>query len=270
MKTKIWYFYDLLPATKKDMLKIDLGKFNSKHLTALLYASCILYACSKEESVHNTLTEEEKEEGWQLLFDGKTTRGWHLYNLGNVPSSWVALKGELYCDPYNFEVKIGDLITDKTYKDFDLRFEWKISGEGDSGVFINVQEDDKYRRILDTGQEYQLLDDARIAKSRFLQRDSTRWVGCLYGIKPQQEIAEIRPAGSWNESRIKQKDGRITFWLNGKITVDQDCTGEEWRDLVADSELKRFPDYGTFRDGHIALQYWAKGVSFRNMKILEL
>ncbi len=228
-----------------------------------------LLSCKEENLEHNTLSGIEIIQGWELLFDGKTTRGWHLYNNGYVPSSWIALKGELYCDPYNFEVKHGDLITDKEYRNFDLKFEWKISSEGNSGVFINIKEDRKYPTTYNTGQEYQLIDNCLIGENPYL-KDSTRWAGCLYGFRPYQESVVAKHAGEWNESRIQQMNGRITFWLNGDISGEIDMNTDEWNELIEKSEFKNYPDYGKDASGHIGLQYWAKGVSFRNIKIREL
>ncbi len=240
----------------------------------LLFASVFVLAflvmsCEEQDPEQNTLNGFEIIQGWELLFDGKTTRGWHLYNSGTVPSSWIALKGELYCDPYNFEVKHGDLITDKEYRNFDLKFDWKITAEGNSGVFINVQEDKRYPVAYHTGLEYQLIDNCLIGENPFLD-DSTRWAGCVYGFRPYQEDVITNPVGQWNEARIQQMNGRVTFWLNDKISGEVDMTTDEWDDMVKNSEFKNYPEFGKTPSGHIGLQYWAKGVSFRNIKIREL
>lgn len=226
--------------------------------------------CEKSVEIQNILSEEEISEGWKLLFDGKTTRGWHLYNKGNVPSAWMVKDGVLSCYPYTFEVKQGDLITDETFRNFDLKFEWKVSEAGNSGVFINVQESKEYPTAWATGPEYQLIDNRDIGKNSFLYADSTRWAACLYGIKPNLNKPTVEPAGSWNYSRILQKDGKITFWLNGVITAEQDLADPSWSKLIAQSELSDYIHFGKFKEGHIGLQYWSKGVSFRNVKIREL
>lgn len=237
-------------------------------MATLYLASCSSPAKEDGESSPNTLTEKEKNEGWKLLFDGKTTDGWHLYNKGDIPSAWMAVNGELYCKPDTFEVDHGDLLTDQTYGNFDLKFDWKISEAGNSGVFINVQEDTLYPTAWTTGPEYQLLDNLGIHKEYL--NDSTHWAACLYGFQKNLNEVEARPAGTWNESEIKQEDGKVTYWLNGTKTAEMDFKSEEWKDLVNNSNFKTFPAFGQAIKGHIALQDWARGVSFRNIKILEL
>ncbi len=228
-----------------------------------------LSSCSKEPSLPNTLSNDEKEEGWTLLFDGKTTQGWHLYNMGNTPSAWMVENDELYCKPDTFEVEHGDLVTDKTFSNFDLKFEWKISTAGNSGVFINVQEAPEYPKTWSTGPEYQLLDNGGIHKEYL--HDSTHWAGCLYGFQRNQNPVTVKPAGQWNESRIRQENGKVTFWLNGVQTAEEDFKSADWQKKVAASTgFSVFPGYGKSVQGHIALQDWSKGVAFRNIKIKTL
>src|SRR5450432_3923374 len=117
-----------------------------------------VYGCSSTEQ-QNMLSDQEKKDGWTLLFDGKTVNGWHLFNQGTIPSAWSVDSGLLICNPHAKDVKHGDLVTDKVYQDFDLRFEWKISKAGNSGLFINVQERPELATTFSTGPEYQLLDD---------------------------------------------------------------------------------------------------------------
>ena len=119
---------------------------------------------SQEKTNANTLTEAEKQDGWQLLFDGQSTAGWHLYNEGNIKSAWAVKNGELVCDPNTEKVQRGDLVSDNQYENFDFTFEWKISEAGNSGVFINVQEAPEFPTAWTTGPEYQLLDNANMPK----------------------------------------------------------------------------------------------------------
>jgi hypothetical protein len=137
----------------------------------------------------NQLSEQEKKEGWTLLFDGKTTNGWHLYNKGKIPMAWIIQNNELYCKPDTFTVEHGDLVTDKEYQNFDLRFEWKITVGGNSGVFFNVVEKESNPTAWSTGPEYQLLDtkhdyEANVKKEQDVYMDfpsekcrsnQTRW-----------------------------------------------------------------------------------------------
>jgi len=233
-------------------------------LLACITSTC-LFSCTN--NTHNSLTDEEKKDGWVLLYDGKSLNGWHLYNKGNRTSNWVATDSELVCNPHLVAAH-DDLTTDKAYTNFDLKFEWKISKGGNSGVFINVQEDTAYVTPWVTGPEYQLLDNDNSVDHN--HNDTTRQAGCLYGMTALKNHAAPKPFGEWNESRILQQNGKVTFWLNGTLSAEEDQNSDRWKQLVAGSGLASFPSFGKFTKGKIALQDWNKGVSFRNIKIKEL
>jgi hypothetical protein len=226
------------------------------------------FSCSEKNVGNNELSDSEKKDGWQLLFDGKTDQGWHLYNKANTPSAWMVKDGELFCNPDTFEVEHGDLVSDKEYANFELKFDWKITTAGNSGVFINVIERDTIPRAWASGPEYQLLDHEGIGKEYL--KDSTKWAACLYGFMPQKNVSKPKSAGQWNESKIVQNNGRIAFYLNGILTAEQDLTSETWKGMVANSGFKYFPLFGKNTKGRLALQDWSKGVSFRNIKIKEM
>jgi hypothetical protein len=235
---------------------------------AALFLTICLLACNQKKNTQNVLTEQEKKEGWVLLFDGSTTDGWHLYNRGKRRSNWVATDTELVCNPHLVAISHDDLTTDKAYTNFDLRFEWKISKGGNSGVFINVQEDTAYGTAWVTGPEYQLLDNENSTDHN--HNDTTRQAGCLYSLTALKNHAAAKPFGEWNQSRILQQNGKVTFWLNGVISADEDINSERWKQLVAASNLGKFANFGKATAGKLALQDWNKGVSFRNIKIKEL
>src|SRR5689334_13017385 len=102
---------------------------------ALSFVICMTSACTDTGKRDNQLTEKEKKEGWALLFDGVSTKGWHLYNNDKRTSTWTVSNGELICGP-DIRLDHMDLVTDKEYKNFDLTFDWKINKGGNSGVFI--------------------------------------------------------------------------------------------------------------------------------------
>jgi len=226
----------------------------------------LLTACAPKEE-HNVLTDKEKSEGWSLLFNGQDLKGWHFYNRGNVASSWSADSGRLVCNSNAQNVKHGDLITDKEYENFDLMFEWKISKAGNSGVFINVQEDPKYDATYATGPEYQLLDDANVEPDYI--KNKMHKAAAIFGVIPNNSN-NMAKAGDWNQSRILQKDGKVTFWLNGVQTLTADFKSDEWKKTVAASSMKVFPTFGAATKGRIAVQEWISGIAFRDMKIKEL
>lgn len=239
-------------------------KFPVGKLTMILLAGYLLVGCGKTKTNNNELTEEEKKAGWQLLFDGRSTDGWHVYNQGKIPSAWIVKDSTLHCSP-NPELEHGDLLTDKAYENYDLRFEWQITAGGNSGVFVNVSEQAALPTAWTSGPEYQLLEDSHHDFSIPTKRS-----GCLYGFKPQENPASTKKTGEWNESRIVQENGKLSFYLNGVLTASQDLKSDGWKKMIQESNFKSFPEFGKYTSGHIALQDWMKGISFRNIKIKEL
>ena len=234
----------------------------------IVLAAILSESCSEKKAGPNSLSKEEKEQGWVLLFDGESTRGWHVYNEGAVPSVWVVKNGELVCDPEVESGSRGDLVSDGSYTNFEFRFDWKISQAGNSGVFINVQEDTAYKTAWATGPEYQLLDNANVTDHN--KGDAKRQAGSLYALADLKNNASPKPFGEWNEGRILQENGRVQFWLNGVLSAEEDFNSDSWKEMVATSNLGKFPGFGKAVSGRLALQDWAKGVSFRNLKIREL
>ena len=225
----------------------------------------VFVACKNDTNEPNTLTEKEQHEGWELLFDGTTLNNWHTYNnTKNAPTPWVIKNGAIYCDPNNESQKY-DLVTNKAYKTYEFNFEWKLEKEGNSGVLINVQERPDINATYHSGPEYQLLADSHPDFDKPLKR-----AGCLYTFLPQQNFVNTRPMAEWNESRVVQKDGQVTFYLNGKVTAEMDFNSQKWKDLVKHSNFKDYPEFGQHSSGKLALQDWSRGVSFRNLKIKQL
>ena len=239
-------------------MRIHLLKlFGGISLIAMLFCSCT-------GNNFNRLSDEERKDGWNLLFDGRTTDGWHLYNAGKVASKWMVRDGELYSDTSDQYLQ-GDLVTDKVYENFDLTFDWKIQEAGNSGVFIDVQERPNLRATWVSGPEYQLLD-----KTHPDYAISTKRSGAMFGLDSPMNAVGQNAAGQWNSSRIKQVNGKVEYYLNGVLTVQEDFNSPAWTAKLAQSNFKNFQEFGKHTSGHIALQYWSKSVSIRNMKIKEL
>jgi hypothetical protein len=212
----------------------------------------------------NTLTPAEKKEGWKLLFDGTSSKGWHVFNKKSDGAAWKVADGELYLDSSTKEGR-GDLITDSEYENYELQLEWKVSACANSGILFNVVEDAKYNAVYVTGPEMQVLDnschpDAKIHKHR---------AGDLYDLIPCSEET-VKPAGEWNQARLVSNKSNYEFWLNGKKLVTFTMHDAAWDAMVAASKFKNMPDFGKAKKGHIALQDHGDKVFFRNVKIKEL
>src|SRR5262245_39666931 len=123
-------------------------------LSALFF---VCTACFAQQP--NTLTPQEKQQGWILLFEGKTTHGWHTYLRDTVESKWQVRDGAIIFGPSPPESGGGDLVTNNPYENYELNLEWKISKGGNSGIIFDVQEDPKYQATYLTGPEMQVLDN---------------------------------------------------------------------------------------------------------------
>ena len=237
-------------------------------LPGIVAGSIFGMSCTGPAETPNTLSATEAREGWTLLFDGHSLAGWHVFNEGRVPSAWEVVDGELRCNPRATGGIHGDLVTDRVYADFDLTFEWKIAKGGNSGVLINVQEAPGYGTTFATGPEMQLLDN-EYAEERHRNMPS-HLAGSIYDVTGNADESHPEPFGQWNRSRIRQEAGKITCWLNNRITAEAQLGTTTWDDLVATGNLGNFPDFGKARNGKIALQDHTDEVFFRNIKIKRL
>jgi hypothetical protein len=216
----------------------------------------------------NTLTKNEKKEGWKLLFDGKTTQGWHTYLRDTVGSKWQVRDGAIVFDPSQPQSGGGDIVTNDVYENFELHLEWKISKGGNSGIIFDVQENPKYDATYLTGPEMQVLDN----KDASDNKKQNHLAGCLYDMSGDSTVSKPKPVGEWNEVRLIQNKGHLIFWLNGIKTYEGQMGSEEWNSMVAHSKFnnKVFSDFAKVAKGKIALQQHPGSSEWRNIKIRPL
>lgn len=220
---------------------------------------------------NNTLTDGEIKAGWQLLFDGKSLNGWHNFRKKTLGKSWVIDDQAIHLDARpnkngDWQAQDGgDIVTEKSYENFDFQYDWKISNCGNSGLIFNVVESDKYDYVWHTGPEMQVLDNTCHPDSRFV----THRAGDLYDMI-ECKYSTVKPAGEWNEARIKSDHGKVEFWLNGINVVSFTMHDDSWLKMVAQSKFKNMPDFGKAKSGHLSLQDHGNKVWFRNLKIKEL
>ncbi len=208
----------------------------------------------------NALTAEEKSAGWRLLFDGKSTKGWRNYQARTLDDRWRAVNGELTLTAPGG----GDIVTEETFENFELEFEWKISPGGNSGVFYNVREGD-YEAVWHTAPEMQILDDDGHPDGRI----PSHRAGANYDLQvPKYTVT--KPVGEYNISRIIVNEGHVEHWLNGRKLLEYELWSDEWEAMVKSSKFADLPDYGRARSGHIAIQDHGDRVWFRNIKIRAL
>ena len=216
----------------------------------------------------NTLTKKEKKEGWKLLFDGKTTKGWHTYLRDTVGSKWQVQDGVLVFDPSQPRSGGGDIVTNEIYENYELNLEWRISKGGNSGIIFDVQEDPKYDATYLTGPEMQVLDNIGADDNK----KQNHLAGCLYDLAGDSSVSKPHPVGEWNQVRLVQNKGHLTFWLNGIMTFDGQIGSEDWNNRVAHSKFANpaFSAFAKVAKGKIALQQHPGSSGWRNIKIRQL
>ena len=218
----------------------------------------------------NSLSTEETNNGWQLLFDGKSTNGWHKYGNQPIGKAWKVADGNLYLDAASKKdwqtAEGGDIVTAEEFENFHLKLDWKISPNGNSGIIFFVHEDSaKFKNTYNTGPEMQVLDnnghpDAKIIKHR---------AGDLYDLISVSKET-VKPVGEWNTAEIKSDNGDLRFFLNGEQVVNTTMWNDAWRTMIAGSKFKSMPGFGTYKKGKIALQDHGDNVWYRNIKIRKL
>ncbi len=231
---------------------------------------------AKGQQAPNTLTAQEKKDGWKLLFDGKTTNGWRGAYKDKFPDKgWDVAGGLLTIQKSDGSESqsFGDIVTDAEYSDFDLTFDFKLTEGANSGVKYFVAEQSPKPKGSAFGLEFQVLDDDKHPDAK-LGRDGNRTVGSLYDLIPANS-KKANAIGEWNTGRVISKGKHVEHWLNGKKVVDYERGSEKFRELVAMSKYKA-PEYnanGRFGEapkGHILLQDHGNQVSYRNIKLKTL
>ena len=215
-----------------------------------------------DTSGNNMLTQKEKQQGWKLLFDGKTLGGWRTFK--NQPGAWKVTDGTL-CSKRSEDNTHADLITDDAFENFELSIDWRISPKGNSGIMYLVTEN--YDEAFESGPEYQLIDDDGFPE----HIEDWQKTGANYGMQPPAIKAANKP-GEWNHTTIIVNKGHVEHWLNGKKLVEYDLGSEAWKNEKAAGKWKDYAGYGASKTGHIALQSAHSNVAdtyicFRNIKI---
>jgi hypothetical protein len=226
-----------------------------------LLAGCAALAVQGAES--NTLTDEEKASGWKLLFDGKETTGWRAYAHADFPKQgWVVEDGCLKSEPGGHG---GDLVTSQQFTDFDLKFEWRISPAGNSGVKYLVKEGKSGKSGV--GFEYQVLDDQQ---NEDAHNGPNRLAGALYALIAPNDSKRLKPVGEFNEGEIIVRGNHVEHWLNGAKIVEVELDSPALKEAIAKSKFAKITWFGQKRPTVILLQDHGDAVWFRNLKIKEL
>jgi hypothetical protein len=223
-----------------------------------------LYAELDKKAPINTLTAIEKGKGWQLLFDGKKTEGWHGYNMKDFPDSWTIEDGSLTMKTEGGKESL-DIVTDETYSNFALSLEYKLTKGANSGIIFQIAEDPKYKFPYETGPEFQIIDHENWPD----KLEDWQINGANYAMYPPL-ARPYKPVGEWNHLFLVIDGNYVTQMLNDVVVVKYEKNSDEWKKLRNSGKWVNFPDWGNFDKGHISLQNHGTKVFFRDIKLKTL
>ena len=235
-----------------------------KHLTAPDHTPEV-------NAIDNTLSPSEEKEGWKLLWDGKTSDGWRGARLDEFPKKgWTIADGMLKVEKGNGGEASngGDIVTTRTYRNFALKVDFKITEGANSGIKYFVKPDMNKGAGSAIGCEFQVLDDLRHPDAKFGVKGN-RTLGSLYDLipAPADKPFDIK---AWNTAMVIVRGNHVEHWLNGVKLLEYERNTQEWNALVAYSKYRDWPNFGNHEEGNILLQDHGDEVYFKNVKILEL
>jgi hypothetical protein len=206
----------------------------------------------------NVLTPRERSDGWLLLFDGATTKGWMSRTGDQLPASHVQ-DGCLNPHPCDYM-----LIHEKAWDDFQLSLNFKISPKCNSGIFVRTfpLTPRPGKDIGFNGMEI-AVDDTTTS--------GVHDTGAIYDLVAPAKNA-MKPAGQWNHVVITCDRATITVELNGEVVTHMDL--DQW------TEPNRRPDGSAHkfdiaykdhpRKGYIGLQDHGSDCWYKNIKLKPL
>jgi len=237
------------------------------------------YSASEAVSL-NSVTADDEDAGWELLFDGESLSGWRGLGRDGIPEDhWIVEEGvirkvasaEIPRAPDGQPVSGGDILFDRPFDNFELSFEWKVSPGANSGIKYNVSEELSIEHTPShaaLGFEYQVLDDDLHPDA---ENDPNRLAAGLYDLIPPGSNAQLSPVGSWNTGKIVFSGNRGEHWLNGEMVLEYELGTHMMNRLLRTSKWDEIPEFGERRpSGYIVLQDHGDDVWFRNIKIREL
>ncbi len=234
--------------------------------------------CPVVNLILNNLSEQEKAQGFKMLFNGKDFTGWRAVHGTEMPKQhWVVVDGMINVSPSDGSETGNDIVTDQQFGAFEMTFEFKLTEGANSGVkyFVNEAFDSGGKSGI--GLEYQILDDEKHPDAK-LGAAGNRTLGSLYDLIPSYKIDKdlkmdsrfIKKIGEWNQGRIVALPNNIVqHWLNGFKVLEYERKSNIFKALVARSKYK-VDGFGAGDKGNILLQDHGNNVSFKNLKIKEL
>jgi hypothetical protein len=220
----------------------------------------------------NNLDAEERAQGWRLLWDGKTTKGWRGADAATFPAKgWESANGELAIVAKGGG---GDIMTEEEFGAFELQMEFKTSAGANSGIFYYLTSPHDPASGAPLGLEYQILDDERHPDAK-AGIDGNRTLASLYDIYPRgtlrTNVGVAPKIDVWQHARIVARaDGSVEHWLNGVKVLEFNRKSDDYKAHVATSKFKATPGFGEADKGRILLQDHGDAVAYRSIKIRPL
>lgn len=188
------------------------------------------------------------------LFDGQTLNGWAIVD--QKGDGYGVTNGVIYCARGGG----GNLMTEKEYENFILRFEFKLEDGSNNGVGIRapLKGDAAY-----LGMEIQILEEGAADKGKWGKLKPEQYHGSIYGVVAAKKGA-LKPPGEWNTETITANGRQITVVLNGITILDANIN-----DINDPAKIAKHP--GLFRErGRIGFLGHGDYIEFRNIGIREL
>lgn len=226
-----------------------------KTLRILLTSAAVLGMAVSVLAAENELTEAEQRDGWRLLFDGQSTRGWMSIEGKSLPATHVQ-DGALNPHPCHYMLVYGEPL-----ENFILSLDFKISPRCNSGLFLRTHSltPRPGRDVGFNGIEI-AIDDTSSA--------GFHDTGAFYDlVKPRRNA--MKPAGQWNRMLVTSNGDRLAVELNGE-PVNQ-MTLSEWTEVLRrpDGSAHKFDVvYAQHpRKGYVGLQDHGSDCWYRNIKL---
>ncbi len=226
-------------------------------------------------------------EGYTVIFDGTSLNGWRGYGKDNVPARWTIEDGCLkFTGTGAGESQSGDggdIIFTKKFKNFELKFDWKISKGGNSGVFylareVTTKKDDgsvQYEPIYISAPEYQILDNENHPDAK-LGKDGNRKSASLYDMIPANPQNQ-NPYEQWNTGSIMVYQGTVVHAQNDVNVLEYHLWTPKWTEMLQASKFSQeaWPLAfellnnlgGDAHEGYIGFQDHGNDVWYRNIRI---